>query len=57
MMGTRANGFRHVASCGGPAHPRRAEEREGFKLMLDLEKHDKEEAIDTLEAILARLRG
>ncbi|MGZ5916748.1 MAG: hypothetical protein ACXWJ4_05405 [Methyloceanibacter sp.] len=33
------------------------EEREGFKLLLDLEKHDKEEAIDTLEAILARLRG
>ena len=25
--------------------------------MLDLEKHDKQEAISTLEAILARLRG
>jgi adenylate cyclase len=33
------------------------EEQEGFKLMLDLEKHDKQKAINTLEAILARLRG
>lgn len=32
------------------------EEREGFKFMLDLQKHDKQEAITTLEAILARLR-
>ena len=32
------------------------EEQEGFKFMLDLEKHDKQEAISTLEAILARLR-
>jgi hypothetical protein len=54
MMGTRANGFRHVASCGGQLI---REGREGFKLMLDLEKHDKEEAIDTLETILARLQG
>jgi class 3 adenylate cyclase len=33
------------------------EEQEGFRLMLDLEKHDKQKAISTLEAILARLRG
>ena len=33
------------------------EEQEGFKLMLDLEKHDKQKAISTLEAILARLRA
>jgi adenylate cyclase len=33
------------------------EEQEGFKFMLDLEKHDKQQAISTLEAILARLRG
>jgi adenylate cyclase len=33
------------------------EEQEGFKLMLDLEKQDKQKAISTLEAILARLRG
>ncbi len=32
------------------------EEQEGFKFMLDLEKHDKQKAISTLEAILARLR-
>jgi adenylate cyclase len=32
------------------------EEQEGFKFMLDLEKHDKQQAISTLEAILARLR-
>jgi adenylate cyclase len=33
------------------------EEQEGFKFILDLEKHDKQKAIGTLEAILARLRG
>lgn len=33
------------------------EEQEGFKLILDLQKRDKQEAITTLEAILARLRG
>src|SRR3990170_5514049 len=33
------------------------EEQEGFKFMLDLQKRDKQEAITTLEAILARLRG
>jgi len=33
------------------------EEEEGFKFMLDLEKHDKQKAISALEAILARLRG
>jgi adenylate cyclase len=33
------------------------EEQEGFKFMLDLKKQDKQKAISTLEAILARLRG
>lgn len=33
------------------------EEQEGFKFMLDLSKHNKQTAISTLEAILARLRG
>jgi class 3 adenylate cyclase len=33
------------------------EEQEGFKFILDLKKHDRQEAISTLEAILARLRG
>jgi class 3 adenylate cyclase len=33
------------------------EEKDGFKLLLNLEKHDKTEAIQTLEAILARLKG
>jgi class 3 adenylate cyclase len=33
------------------------EEHEGFKFMLDLKKQDKQKAISTLEAILARLRG
>jgi adenylate cyclase len=33
------------------------EEHEGFKFMLNLEKHDKQKTISTLEAILARLRG
>jgi adenylate cyclase len=33
------------------------EEQEGFKFMLDLQKRDKQEAITTLEAILARLRS
>lgn len=33
------------------------EEQEGFKFMLDLEKHNKQKAISTLEAILARLRA
>jgi adenylate cyclase len=33
------------------------EEEEGFKLMLDLDKHSKETAISKLEAILLRLRG
>jgi adenylate cyclase len=32
------------------------EEQEGFKFMLDLEKHDKQEAITALEAILSRLQ-
>jgi adenylate cyclase len=32
------------------------EEQDGFKFMLDLQKHGKQEAIDTLEAILARLK-
>lgn len=32
------------------------EEQEGFKFMLDLKKQDKQKAISTLEAILARLR-
>ena len=33
------------------------EEQEGFKLLLDLEKHDKQKVISTLEAVVARLRG
>jgi class 3 adenylate cyclase len=33
------------------------EEREGFKLLLNLEKQDRAEAIERLEAILARLKG
>jgi class 3 adenylate cyclase len=33
------------------------QEQEGFRLMLDLQKSDKQEAITTLEAILARLRS
>ena len=33
------------------------EERDGFKLLLNLEKQDKAEAIERLEAILARLKG
>jgi adenylate cyclase len=33
------------------------EEQEGFKFMLDLEKHDKQKAITALEAILSRLQG
>jgi class 3 adenylate cyclase len=33
------------------------EEQEGFKFILDLKKYDKQEAISTVEAILARLRG
>ena len=33
------------------------EEHEGFKFMLELQKRDKQEAITTLEAILARLRS
>jgi adenylate cyclase len=33
------------------------EEHEGFKFLLDLQRRDKQEAITTLEAILARLRG
>jgi class 3 adenylate cyclase len=33
------------------------EEREGFRLLLNLEKQDKAEAIERLEAILARLKG
>ena len=32
------------------------EEQDGFKFMLDLQKHGKQEAIDALEAILARLK-
>jgi adenylate cyclase len=32
------------------------EERDGFRFMLDLQKHGKQEAIHTLEAILARLK-
>jgi class 3 adenylate cyclase len=34
-----------------------SEEQEGFKFMIDLQKRDKQEAITTLEAILARLRS
>jgi class 3 adenylate cyclase len=33
------------------------EERDGFKLLLNLEKQNKAEAIERLEAILARLKG
>ncbi len=33
------------------------EEREGFKLLLDLQKQQKDELIATLESILSRLRG
>jgi class 3 adenylate cyclase len=33
------------------------EEQDGFRFMLDLQKGDKQDAIDRLEAILARLRG
>jgi len=33
------------------------EEDEGFKLILDLDKHNKHAAISKLEAVLARLRG
>jgi adenylate cyclase len=33
------------------------EEQDGFRFMLDLKKGDKQRAITTLEAILARLRG
>jgi adenylate cyclase len=33
------------------------EEHDGFRFMLDLKKRDKQQAITTLEAILARLRG
>jgi class 3 adenylate cyclase len=33
------------------------EEQEGFKLLLDLKRQDKQKTISTLEAILARLRG
>jgi hypothetical protein len=33
------------------------EEKDGFKLLLNLQKQDKGEAIRTLEAILARLKG
>ncbi len=33
------------------------EEQDGFKFMLDLQKRDKQQAIATLEAILARLRA
>jgi adenylate cyclase len=33
------------------------EESDGFKLLLDLQKHDRAEAIAALEAIVARLKG
>ena len=33
------------------------EEADGFKLLLDLQKHDRAEAVATLEAIVARLKG
>jgi hypothetical protein len=33
------------------------EEADGFKLLLDLQKRDREEAIAALEAILKKLRG
>jgi adenylate cyclase len=33
------------------------EEADGFKFLLDLQKHDKAEAVAALEAILARLKG
>jgi adenylate cyclase len=32
------------------------EERDGFRFLLDLQKHDKAGAIKTLETILSRLR-
>ena len=33
------------------------EEHEGFKFLLDLKKHDKAEAISSLEGILSRLKA
>lgn len=33
------------------------EEADGFKVLLDLQKHDKAEAVAALEATLARLKG
>ena len=33
------------------------EEADGFKVLLDLQKHDKAKAVAALEAILARLKG
>jgi adenylate cyclase len=33
------------------------EEADGFKVLLDLQKHDRAEAVAALEAILARLKG
>ena len=32
------------------------EEQDGFKLLLDLKKRDREEAIEALQAIVARLK-
>ena len=33
------------------------EEADGFKVLLDLQKHDRAEAVAALEAILARRKG
>jgi hypothetical protein len=33
------------------------EEADGFKVLLDLQKHDKAKAVAALEAILARLKA
>jgi adenylate cyclase len=33
------------------------EEADGFKVLLDLDKRDKAEAVQALEAIIARLKG
>jgi adenylate cyclase len=33
------------------------EEADGFKVLLDLKKHDKAEAVRSLQAIISRLKG
>jgi hypothetical protein len=48
-------GARASRPCGTATQIIR-EEQNGFKFVLDLQKHGKQEAILTLEAILARLR-